>query len=107
MPPLVTTKIRINVTAAGNTVILFISPGTRIIVISVSLFANDNVDVTFQRDLPGVVYAGPFHLATMGGFVLPENESGWFQTGLNDGLTMNLSTTTVVSGSLSYIRSTT
>jgi hypothetical protein len=104
--PLVTIKVRVNATTAGDTTLVAAIASNRIVVISAALMANDAVDVQFRRGGANIV-AGSYHLPSMGGFVLPENRSGWFQTSIGEPLLLNLSLVTVVSGVFSYITSTT
>ncbi len=80
----------VTATASGNTqVVAAQGAGVRIRVLAVFSVANAAVSVKFQSGTTDITAL--FSLAANGGFVLPYNPHGWFQTAANAALNVNLS----------------
>lgn len=58
--------------------------------------------VRFESGASGTALSGQMILAANGGFVLPFNEAGWFETAASALLNMELAGATTVDGGLSY-----
>lgn len=80
----------VNATASGNTALVAAQGlGIRIRVLSVFLCTSTAVTVKFQSATTDVSCGSS--LAANGGFVMPDNPHGWFQTNANEALNVNLS----------------
>jgi hypothetical protein len=91
--------------AAGsgdNTLVAAAGAGKKIRVHSCFLVASGAVNVRFESGASGTALTGQMNCAANGGFVLPYNEGGWFETAANTLLNLELSGATSVDGSLSY-----
>lgn len=59
--------------------------------------------VRFESGAGGTALTGQMILGANGGFVLPYNPNGWFETGVNTLLNLELAGATTVDGALTYI----
>lgn len=76
--------------ASGNTqVVAAQGAGVRIRVIAACVIAATAVSVKFQSATTDISATWP--VGANGGFVLPDNNHGWFQTAGNEALNVNLS----------------
>lgn len=75
----------------------------KIVVLSTWLVASTQCNVKFQTSSGPTDITGPSYCAANGGIVLNHNIGGWFQTLVGDSLLINLSPSTPIGGSLSYI----
>lgn len=91
----------INQSSSGTIVIGV--PGKSIVVISAWLIASASTTAEFQTSTGSTPISGPAACAANGGFVLPFNAGGWFETFDGDSLLLNLSPGVSVGGSVSYI----
>lgn len=91
----------IEVTSSGTLVVGV--AGKRIIVVSAWHVAQTAVNVKFQTSSGPVDLTGPAYDTGNGGVVLPYNPGGWFATLPGDSLLINLSASTGVGGSISYV----
>lgn len=79
----------VNATSSGNTAAVAAQASLRIRVLAVAVISGSAITVKFQSDTTDIC-AG-FPLAVNGGFVLPRNQDGWFQTAVGEVLNINLS----------------
>lgn len=93
----------INLSAAGASTLVTGVAGKSIVVLSAWVICSQACNVSFETLTGGVLIAGPGYCIANGGFVLPMNSGGWFETQPGDSLLINLSPGVAVGGSLSYI----
>ena len=90
-------------TSGDNTLLAAQGAGNKIRVLSLFLVASAAVTVRFESGAGGTALTGQMSLAANGGFVLPFNPAGWFETAANTLLNLELSGATSVDGSFQYI----
>ena len=91
---------------SANQVVAPQGSGTRVRVLSVMLMASGPVNVRWQSTgSAGSVnnVSGRLYLPASGGFVLPHNPHGWFQTNTNEGLNISLDSATSVGINITWI----
>lgn len=93
----------IAVSALGASTIVNAVAVKRIRVIALQVIANAAVNIKWQShtlptDLTGLAYC-----SANGGYVLPYNPVGWFQTIAGEALDINLSAAIAVGGSITYV----
>lgn len=96
-----TIKVPVSETTSGDHTVVAADADQKIRVISVSLLASGNVDIQW-KSAAGVI-TGVYPVPRRGGYVLPENQSGWFETDINEALVLNMSAAVTLGGSLTYI----
>lgn len=103
--PLVTAHVNLasNPAAAGDSVLLSAVSGTKYRVLAAAVISAVANTVTFKSSTAGAISAA-FAFGANGGFVLPFNEHGWFETAVGEGLNVNLSGATAVAIQLQYIK---
>ena len=80
----------VTATSSGNTQLVAAQGvGVRVRLLSLFVMAASAVDVKFQSATSDI--SATWSVSANGGFVLPVNEHGWFQTGQNQALNVNLS----------------
>lgn len=89
--------------SSGVTNIIALVSAKRIRVLALQLVANAAVNVKWQSHVTPTDLTGLAYLAANGGYVLPFNPLGWFQTVAGEALDINLSTAVAVGGSLTYV----
>ena len=93
-------------TADDNTLVAAVS-GKKIRVLALAVIAGAAGNIYFQSAAAGdVIFGGSankIQLAANGGFVLPFNPAGWFETDVSELLNMNASSTGPFSGGLVYV----
>lgn len=89
-------------TSGDNTLVAAIA-STKVRVLSVFLVAAGAVNVRFESAASGSALSGQMNLAANGGFVLPFNPAGWFETVAGELLNLELSGAVSVDGSLTYV----
>lgn len=89
--------------ASGATTIVAAVTSKKIRVIAMQLVANAAVNVKWQSHVTPTDKTGLAYLAANGGYVLPYNPVGWFETIAGEALDINLSGAVAVGGSLTYI----
>lgn len=90
-----------NPASLGSNALIAAVPGRRIRVISASVVAAGAVAVKFltgSTDLSSLK-----SLAANGGFVLPFNEHGWYETAVGEALNLNLSGAVAVGIDFQYM----
>jgi|GEM_PF-2004239 len=88
--------------SGNNTVLAAVNP-KKIRVLAVQLVANGAVNAKWQSGASGTDLTGLAYLAANGGYVLPFNPVGWFETASNTLLNLNLSGAVAVGGSITYV----
>lgn len=89
-------------TSGDNTAVSAVT-GKKIRVLSCFMVAAGAVNARFESGAGGTALTGQMKLTTNGGFVLPFNAGGWFETAAGSLLNLELSGAVSVDGSLSYI----
>lgn len=89
--------------SSGNNTLVAAVTSKKIRVLSVSFVANAAVNAKFQSGASGTDLTGLFYCLQGGGAVLPYNPLGWFETGSNTLLNLNLSGAVAVGGCLVYV----
>lgn len=89
--------------SSGATTIVAAVTSKKIRVIALQLVANAAVNVKWQSHVTPTDKTGLAYLAANGGYVLPKNEYGWFETVAGEALDINLSGAVAVGGSLVYV----
>lgn len=92
----------IDCASSGDNTILAAVSSKKIRVHSLFLVASAAVTVRFESGASGTALTGQMQLAANGGFVLPFNPVGWFETATTTLLNLELSGVTSVDGSLQY-----
>ena len=87
--------------SGNNTIVAAVNP-RKIRVLAVQLVANGAVNAKWQSGAGGTDLTGLAYLAANGGYVLPFNPLGWFETASNTLLNLNLSGAVAVGGSIVY-----
>jgi hypothetical protein len=95
--------VSIHANGSGNNSIVSAVSGKKIRVLAVWLVAAGTVNPKFQSGAGGTDLTGAANLVANGGYVLPYNPVGWFETAASTLLNLNLSSGTYVDGSLVYI----
>lgn len=93
--------IAISASASGDTSLVAAIASTIIRVVSLCIIANGTVNVKFKRASTDIT--GLYYLVANTGVVLPEATRGWFETGTNEALQINLSAAVAVGGHLGYV----
>jgi hypothetical protein len=93
----------ISASSSGNNTIVAAVTDKRIRVLSAFLVAAGAVTAKFQSGASGTDLTGAASLSANGGYVLPFNEGGWFQTDPGTLLNLSLGGAQSVAGSVSYI----
>ena len=88
--------------ASTGTVVVGVA-GKRIVLVSASIIVSANVTLTWQTSTGLVELTGPQSITTTGGYILPGNFGGWFQTAFGDSLVLNISPNTMIGGCISYV----
>lgn len=89
-------------TSGDNTLVAAVT-SRRIRVLALFLVSAGTVNVRFESGAGGTALTGQMNLVANTGFVLPYNPAGWFETGVNTLLNLELSAAISVDGALTYI----
>lgn len=89
-------------TNPDNTIVAAVA-AKKIRVLAAFLVAAGTTTVRFESGAGGGALTGQMNLVANTGFVLPFNPAGWFETGVNTLLNLELSAAVSVDGSLTYI----
>jgi hypothetical protein len=89
--------------SSGNNTVLAAVASKKIRVLAVQLIANAAVNAKWQSGAGGTDLTGLAYCAANGGYVLPFNPVGWFETASNTLLNLNLSGAVAVGGSITYV----
>lgn len=90
----------LNASSLGSTLVVAGAGDSRIRVFSVATVAAGAVSVKFQSAATDI--SATFALAANGGFILPFNEHGWFETAPGESLNFNLSAAVATGVSIQY-----
>lgn len=93
----------IDVASSGDNTLVAAVVGKKVRVLACVLVASAAVTVRFESGAGGTALTGQMVLAANGGFTLPFNPVGWFETGSNTLLNLELSAATSVDGCLTYV----
>lgn len=93
----------IDAASSGDNTIVAAVASKKIRVLSVFLVASAAVTTRFESGAAGTALTGQMQLGANGGFVLPFNPTGWFETASAVLLNLELSGAISVDGSLVYI----
>lgn len=88
-------------TSGDNTIVAAVT-GKKIRVHAAYLVASAAVTVRWESGASGTALSGQMQLAANGGFVLPYNSEGWFETAAATLLNLELSGAISVDGGLTY-----
>ncbi len=89
-------------TSGNNTLVAAVNP-KKIRVLAAFLVASAAVTARFESGADGTALTGQMQLAANGGFALPFNPAGWFETASNTLLNLELSGAISVDGCLTYV----
>lgn len=90
-------------TSGNNTLVLAVS-GKKIRVLAYNLIGSAAVNAKFQSGAAGTDLTGLKYIAAAGGGICaPFNPVGWFETGINTLLNLNLSGAVAIGGELVYV----
>ena len=88
--------------ASGATTVVTNTSTQKIRVMAANVIASNAVNVKWQTS-SGADITGLAYLAINGGYILPYNPIGWFETVATDNLVINLSGAIPVGGHITYI----
>lgn len=91
-----------NATSGDNTLVAAVA-SKKVRVLAAFLVAAAAVNVRFESGAGGTALTGQMNVGANGGFVLPFNPVGWFETASNTLLNMELSGATSCDGCLVYV----
>ena len=102
--PLTSAHVNLGATpsTSGANQLVAAASGAKYRVLSVAIVATTAVSVKFQSASTDIT--GTFPLGANGGFVLPFNEHGWFETNENQALNINLSGAVSTGVQIQYIK---
>lgn len=89
--------------SSGNNTLVAAVTSKKIRVLAALLISNGSVNVKFQSGASGTDLTGLAYLVANTGFTLPFNPVGWFETGSNTLLNLNLSGAVAIGGMLVYV----
>jgi hypothetical protein len=89
--------------ASGASQVVAAVTSKKIRVLALQLTASAAVNVKWQSHVTPTDKTGLAYLAANGGYVLPFNPAGWFETIAGEALDINLSAAIAVGGSLTYV----
>jgi hypothetical protein len=95
--------VTIAASSSGNNTIVAAVTAKKIRVLAAVLMANGTVNAKFQSGAGGTDLSGLFYMVANTGAALPYNPAGWFETGSNTLLNLNLSAAIAVGGCITYI----
>ena len=89
--------------SGATTIVTNAFPLRKLRVIAANVIASNAVNVKWQTSTGPVDLTGLAYLTTNGGYILPYNAIGWFETLPGDNLLINLSGAIPVGGHITYI----
>lgn len=93
----------VSATTSGASTVVGAVPNRTVRVLAVNVIASTGVGVKWQSHVAPTDLTGLAALAANGGYILPYNPIGWFQTLVGEALDVNLSATATVGGHLTYV----
>lgn len=96
---------KIDAASVGDNTLVAADATKKIRVLSLFLINGHTATQTvrFESAAGGTALTGQMILGANGGFILPHNPNGWFETAVNELLNLELAGATTVDGGLSYI----
>ncbi len=88
---------------SGNNTIVAAVGSRKLRVLAGFMVSAGTVNARFEDGAGGTALTGQMNLIANSGFVLPFNPAGWFETGVNTLLNLELSAAVSVDGSITYI----
>jgi len=88
---------------SGNNTLVAAVASRKIRVLSLFMISAGTVIARFEDGAGGTALTGQMNLIANSGFSLPFNPAGWFETGVNTLLNLELSAAISVDGALTYI----
>ena len=88
---------------SGNNTLIAAVTSKKIRVLAAAFMSNGTVNAKFQSGASGTDLTGLFYMVANTGAALPYNPAGWFETGSNTLLNLNLSGAIAVGGCITYI----
>jgi len=95
-------KAVIAASSSGNNVMVAAHATKKTVLVSLFMVVTADVTVKFQRATTDITGAMP--ILAKSGLVLNPNAAGWFETGTNEALNINLGGAIVVGGAINYIQ---
>lgn len=95
------TSLPVEISATGTVVTGVI--GRSIRVMSAFLTASGAVNIKWQSHTLSTDLTGFAYVAQTGGYVLPFNDAGWFQTLIGESLDLNMSAPVPIGGVINYV----
>lgn len=89
-------------TLLGVTELIAAAAGAKYRVLSVAVVSTIANSINFQSAAAAI--SATFPLGANGGFVLPFNEHGWFETNVNEALNINMSAASSTGVQIQYIK---
>lgn len=94
----------VGVAGATNSIVgAATAPNRKVRVLSAFLSSVDAKTVQWTDGVGGGALTGAVPCAVNGGYVLPFNPAGWFETTAGNALGLSLGAATAVAGSISYV----
>ena len=93
----------IDAASSGDNTLVAAVGSNKIRVVALFLIAAGAVNARFESGAAGTALTGQMNLIANSGFSLPYNPAGWFETGVNVLLNLELSAAVSVDGSITYI----
>lgn len=93
----------IDAATSGNNTLVAAVVSKKVRVLSLMLVASGTVNVRFESGADGTALSGQMQLTAQTGFSLPFSPVGWFETGSNTLLNLELSGAVSVDGMLTYV----
>lgn len=93
----------VDAASSGDNTLVAAVTDKKIRVLAVFLVSAGDLTARFESGAGGTALTGQMTLTSNSGFVLPFNPVGWFETGSNTLLNLELSAATSVDGSLVYV----
>ena len=90
-------------TSGDNTLVAAVTTKKIRVLSMIAVMTGTAVTIRFESGASGTALTGQMQVTQGGGFVLPYNPGGWFETVAGDLLNMELSGAQSVDGMLSYI----
>jgi len=87
----------------GNATAVLGVVGKRIVLISAFLTVSANTTLQWFTSTGPTELTGPHAITITGGYVMPFNAGGWFETAFGDSLLLNVIPGTPIGGCLSYL----
>ena len=78
-------------------------PNQQIVLVSCGMTVGTTLSLTWQSSTGSVDIFGPSPITATGGYILPFNAGGWFQTAVGDSLILSPSPNGAVGGGISYV----